>query len=177
MEEYTKVKRSTGIAAINLKEGDSLANVTFIDNEDMILITKLGMSIHFPTEEINPIGRVTAGVKAIKLIENDEVVVGLPIHKNWDSLAVFTKRGFAKKTSLQELPLQQRAGKGLLIYKPTDVTGEIIGGAMVSDEDNVLIIGNPKSICISAKDIPELSRVSVGNIMLKNSTITSVVKL
>ena len=177
LEEYTKVKRSTGIAAINLKEGDSLANVTFIDNEDMILITKLGMSIHFPTEEINPIGRVTAGVKAIKLIENDEVVVGLPIHKNWDSLAVFTKRGFAKKTSLQELPLQQRAGKGLLIYKPTDVTGEIIGGAMVSDEDNVLIIGNPKSICISAKDIPELSRVSVGNIMLKNSTITSVVKL
>ena len=177
LEEYTKVKRSTGIAAINLKEGDSLANVTFIDNEDMILITKLGMSIHFPTEEINPIGRVTAGVKAIKLIENDEVVVGLPIHKNWDSLAVFTKRGFAKKTSLQELPLQQRAGKGLLIYKPTDVTGEIIGGAMISDEDNVLIIGNPKSICISAKDIPELSRVSVGNIMLKNSTITSVVKL
>ena len=177
LEEYTKVKRSTGIAAINLKEGDSLANVTFIDNEDMILITKLGMSIHFPTEEINPIGRVTAGVKAIKLIENDEVIVGLPIHKNWDSLAVFTKRGFAKKTSLQELPLQQRAGKGLLIYKPTDVTGEIIGGAMVSDEDNVLIIGNPKSICISAKDIPELSRVSVGNIMLKNSTITSVVKL
>lgn len=177
LEEYTKVKRSTGIAAINLKEGDSLANVTFIDNEDMILITKLGMSIHFPTEEINPIGRVTAGVKAIKLIENDEVVVGLPIHKNWDSLAVFTKRGFAKKTSLQELPLQQRAGKGLLIYKPTEVTGEIIGGTMVSDEDNVLIIGNPKSICISAKDIPELSRVSVGNIMLKNSTITSVVKL
>ena len=177
LEEYTKVKRSTGIAAINLKEGDSLANVTFIDNEDMILITKLGMSIHFPTEEINPIGRVTAGVKAIKLIENDEVVVGLPIHKNWDSLAVFTRRGFAKKTSLQELPLQQRAGKGLLIYKPTEVTGEIIGGAMVSDEDNVLIIGNPKSICISAKDIPELSRVSVGNIMLKNSTITSVVKL
>ena len=177
LEEYTKVKRSTGIAAINLKEGDSLANVTFIDNEDMILITKLGMSIHFPTEEINPIGRVTAGVKAIKLIENDEVVVGLPIHKNWDSLAVFTKRGFAKKTSLQELPLQQRAGKGLLIYKPTEITGEIIGGTMVSDEDNVLIIGNPKSICISAKDIPELSRVSVGNIMLKNSTITSVVKL
>lgn len=177
LEEYMKVKRSTGIAAINIKEGDSLANVTFVKDEEIILVTKEGMSIHFSTEDINPIGRVTSGVKSIKLKENDEVIVGLPIHKNLDSIAVFTEKGFAKKTTLQELPLQQRAGKGLLIYKPTGVTGKVIGAAMVSDEDNILIIGKPKSICISSKDIPELTRVSMGNIMLKNSTITSIVKL
>lgn len=176
LEEYMKVKRSTGIAAINIKEGDSLANVTFVKDEDMVLVTKKGMSIHFPTEDINPIGRVTAGVKSIKLMDDDEVIVGLPIHREQDSIAIFTTKGFAKKTPLQELPLQQRAGKGLLIYKPTDITGEVIGAEMVSNEDNVLIVGNLTHICISAKDIPELSRVSIGNIMLKNK-ILSVVKL
>lgn len=177
LEEYMKVKRSTGIAAINIKEDDSLANVTFINEEDMIVVTKKGLSIHFPTDEIKPIGRVTAGVKAIKLIDDDEVIIGLPIHKNWDSLALFTSRGFAKKISLQDLPLQQRAGKGLTVYKPSPTTGEIIGAEMVSDEDNILICGRPNSICISAKDIPLIGRISIGNIMLKNSLITSVVKL
>lgn len=177
LEEYTKVKRSTGIAAINLKNNDSLANVTFIEKEEMIVITKNGMAIHFPTDEINPIGRVTAGVKAIKLDENDEVIAGLPINKKDDYLAIVTTRGLGKKLSLEELPLQQRAGKGVIIYKTTDTSGVIVGGGMVDDSDNLLIVGKPKSICISTKDIPKLSRTSIGNIMLKNSLISSIVKL
>ena len=177
LEEYTKVKRSTGIAAINLKNNDSLANVTFIEKEEMIVITKNGMAIHFPTDEINPIGRVTAGVKAIKLDENDEVIAGLPISKKDDCLAIVTTRGLGKKISLEELPLQQRAGKGVIIYKTTDTSGVIVGGGMVDDSDNLLIVGKPKSICISTKDIPKLSRTSIGNIMLKNSLISSIVKL
>ena len=69
LEEYTKVKRSTGIAAIKIKEGDSIANVTFVKDEDLILVTKNGIAIHFETKDINPIGRVAAGVKGIKLCE------------------------------------------------------------------------------------------------------------
>ena len=63
LAEYMKVKRSTGIAAINIKDGDELANVTFVKDEDLVLITKNGMSIYFETKDITPIGRVTAGVK------------------------------------------------------------------------------------------------------------------
>ena len=176
LEEYTSVKRSTGIAAIKLKEGDSLANVTFIDEEEMIIITKNGMSIHFPTDDINPIGRVTSGVKSIKLAEGDEVVVGLPIHKNTDTVAIFTAKGFSKKCAMDEFPYQARAGKGVVAYKPTDVTGLVVGAAMVDDEDNLLLVGKPNSICISAKDIPLLSRISMGNIMIKGN-VTSAVKL
>lgn len=176
LEEYTSVKRSTGIAAIKLKEGDSLANVTFIDEEEMIIITKNGMSIHFPTDDINPIGRVTSGVKSIKLAEGDEVVVGLPIHKNTDTVAIFTAKGFSKKCAIDEFPYQARAGKGVVAYKPTDVTGLVVGAAMVDDEDNLLLVGKPNSICISAKDIPLLSRISMGNIMIKGN-VTSAVKL
>jgi DNA gyrase subunit A len=176
LEEYTKVKRSTGIAAINIKDGDSLANVTFLNDEEVVIITRNGMAIHFPTVDIAPIGRITAGVKSIKLTDDDEVVVGLPIHKNTDLVAIFTSNGYAKKCNLEEFPFQLRGGKGVSAYKPSNITGNIIGAEMIDDNDNILLVGKPGSICISSKDIPLLSRVSIGNIMLKG-TVNSVVKL
>ena len=177
ISEYTKVKRSTGIAAINLKEGDSIANVTFVKDENIILITKKGMSIHFTTKDITPIGRVTAGVKAIKLNDEDYVIGGFPVHKTTDSIAVISEKGLGKKSPISDFTVQGRGGKGVLIYKPTSSTGDIAGAAMVSDSDNVLLVGKPNSICIAATDIPELSRTSIGNIMVKNSSVISVVKL
>ena len=176
LEEYTKTKRSTGIAAINIKEGDSLANIELMDEEDMIIITKQGQSIHFETKDIAAIGRVTAGVKAIKLAEDDEVLVGLPIKNNEDTVAVFAENGQAKKTALSEFPIQGRGGKGVVIYKANPGTGAIIGAAMVNDEDNILLIGK-NSICISAQEVPLLGRAATGNIMIKNGKISSVVKL
>ena len=172
LEEYTSVKRSTGIQAIKLKEGDSIANVTFCNEEEFIVVTKNGMSIRFETAAIAPIGRATSGVKSIKLDENDEVLIGLPIHKATDCLAVFTKTGMAKKTALDEYPIQGRGGKGLKC-----AGSEIIGAALVDDTDNILLVGMPNSICFNAKEIPQLTRVSIGNQMIKNSIIKKAVKL
>ena len=172
LDEYLQTKRATGIAAIKFKEGDSLATVTFANEEDFIIITKQGMSIHFETKDIAPIGRVTSGVKSIKLSENDEVLTGLPIKHNTDTLATFSAGGTARKTSLEEFPVQGRSGKGLKVG-----AGELVGAALISDEDNLLLIGTPNSICISATEIPLLGRTSLGNIMIKNSTIRSVIKL
>lgn len=176
LEEYTKTKRSTGIAAINIKDGDGIANIELMDEEDMIIITKKGLSIHFETKEIAAIGRVTAGVKAIKLGENDEVLVGLPIKDNKQKVAVFAEYGQAKKTEISEFPTQGRGGKGVIVYKTTPSTGEVIGAAMVNDDDNILLVGKT-SICIAATDVPELGRAAAGNIMIKNGNIKSVVKL
>lgn len=177
LEEYTKVKKSTGIAAIKIKEGDSIANVTFVKDEDLILVTKNGMSIHFATKDINPIGRVASGVKGIKLNEEDEVLVGLPVKHLTDSLGVFAKNGLGKKIPLSEISIQGRGGKGAYIYKPCEATGEVVGAALLSDEDNILLVGKPNSICIAATDVPELGRTSMGNTMVKNSKIISIVKL
>ena len=176
LEEYTKTKRSTGIQAINIKDGDSIANIELMDEEDMIIVTKSGMSIHFETKDIASIGRVTAGVKAIKLADDDEVLAGLPIRNNNDTVAVFSSLGCAKRTELSEFPLQGRGGKGVVIYKATPGTGEVIGAAMVSNEDNVLLVGKT-SICISAQDIPVLGRPATGNIMIKNGKVNSIVRL
>ena len=175
LDEYTKVKRSTGIAAIKINDGDSIANVEFINEEDILVITKNGMSIHFESKNVNPIGRVAAGVKTIKLDENDEVVVGLPIHSDNDTVAIFSTKGYGKKTSIKEFTVQGRGGKGLVIYKPSAVYGQIAGATIISDNDTILLTGQPSSICIAATDLPLLTRTSFGNIMVK-SNISSIVK-
>ena len=175
LSEYMKVKRSTGIAAINLKEGDSIANVVFAKDEEVIVITKEGMSIHFPTKDISPIGRVTAGVKAIKLAEGDYVIGGYPI-KDSTHVAVFSEKGLGKKVKISEMTIQARGGKGILIYKPNSGTGKVAGATLVKEGDNLLLVGRPNSIYISESDVPELSRTSMGNIMIKDSNILSVVK-
>jgi len=142
LEEYTKTKRGTGIAAINLKDGDSIANIELMDEEDMIIVTKQGMSIHFETKNNAAINRVTAGVKAIKLAEEDEVIIILPIKDSKATIAIFGENGNAKITNIDELPAKGRSGKGLIIYKAT-----IAGASMVTNEDNLLFIGN-HSICL-----------------------------
>ena len=176
IEEYTKTKRGTGIAAINLKDGDSIANIELMNEEDIILITKKGYSIHFETKDIAAIGRVTAGVKAIKLTDGDEVLTGLPIRNNKDTVAIFSAYGNGKKTMIDEFPIQARAGKGVSAYKVTPATGDIIGAVMINNEDNILLIGK-SSICISATDIPLLGRNTIGNLMIKNTQLNSITKL
>ena len=176
LEEYTKTKRSTGIQAINIKDGDGIANIELMDEEEMIIVTKKGLSIHFETKDIAAIGRVTAGVKAIKLGDGDEVLAGIPIRNAKSTIAVVTAHGFAKKTNVEEFPVQGRGGKGVVIYKETPGTGSLIGATAITDEDNMLLIGK-KSICISATDIPLLGRVANGNLMIKDGNLTSMVRL
>ena len=177
LEEYTKTNRNTGIAALNVKDGDEVVEIIFQDEEDMILITEQGMSIRFSTKEINPIGRVAMGVKGIKLADGDSVVAALPVHKTTDQVGIFTRNGIGKKVELKEFPIQARGGKGTIAYKPTDSAGIVVGAAMVSNEDNILICGNKTSICISAKEVPQISKQGVGNILLKNNIVSSITKI
>ena len=177
LDEYIKTKKKTGIAAISIKEGDELAAVSLIKDEQLILISKNGMAIRFDSKEISPTSRNTAGVKGINLADDDEIISAQVVRSTTDKLAVFSQSGMVKKFGLEELPVQKRAGKGLMCYKPTDSTGAVAAAALVEDADNVLIIGDKTSICIEASDIPILSRSSIGNIAIKNSKILSVSKV
>ena len=177
LDEYVKTKKKTGIAAITLKDDDELAAVSLIKDEQLILVTANGMSIKFNSNEIGATSRTTSGVKGITLAEGDSIIAALPVRNTGDQLAVFSKNGLGKKIELTELPLQKRAGKGLVCYKPTDSTGTMAAASLVSDEDNILIIGDKTSICISATEIPALGRASQGNQIIKNSHILSVSKV
>lgn len=172
ISEYMNTKKKTGIAAIKLKEGDSIANVTFLKDEELVLITKNGMSIRFETAGIAPIGRVAAGVKGIKLDANDEVIYGLPIHKESDLVAIVAENGYGKKVKLDEFPIQGRNGRGI---KCSD--NKIAGVAMVSNEDNLLVIGKTRSICISCTELPILSRTALGNMLIKDNQVLKITKI
>ena len=170
LTEYTGLKKSTGAQAIKLKDGDSIANVLFMKQEDLILISKKGMMIRFTTSDIAPIGRVTAGVRGIKLNDGDEILAGV-IVKEGQSLALINKNGTGKRCALTEFTPQGRGGKGV-----KGCGEEIAGAALVSDEDSLLLIGKPNSICIEASELPEQSRTTIGVKVAKNE-IKNVVKL
>ena len=173
LDEFKATKKTTGIQAIKFKDGDSLANVTLLNDEDVIVITKKGMSIKFETKDITPIGRVAAGVKAIKLKEGDEVLVGLPISRRHDNdLGIFTISGLGKRVRTSEIPTQNRGGVGVIISEST-----VAGAALIDDSDSLLIIGRPNSICIEAKGISVMGRTAAGVQVVNGSKIEKVIKL
>lgn len=177
LEEYIKTKKKTGIAAISIKEGDELVSVCLVKDEPMILLTKNGYGIKFSSMEIGTTSRATSGVKGITINPDDEVIAALPLRHDTDAIAIISETGLGKKFSSSELPMQKRAGKGLICYKPTNSTGFVADGALISDEDNILIIGDKSSICVSATEIPELSRASIGNQIIKNNKVKSISKV
>lgn len=179
LEEYVKTKRGTGIAAIKINDSDSIVNVAFVNEEQILVVTKNGMSIRFESKFVNPVGRIAAGVKTIKLDENDEVIAGLPIQSETDEVVIISTTGYGKKVSIKEFTLQNRAGKGIMIYRPSTAYGTVIGATILKKDDvtsKILLIGQPNSICVSSTDLSLLSRISFGNIILK-SIIKSVVKI
>lgn len=172
LSEYEKTKKTTGIIALTLKEGDSLAAVTFIEEEEMMLITKEGMAIRFATKDMPLSSRTAQGVKGMKVNDGDEVLTCLPIKHNTDNLAIVSSKGLGKQIELKEFAIQNRGGKGLSFYKEP-----IAGVALVDDTDDLLIFGDKTSIRIAAKELPVLSRTSVGNSVIKNnSKVVSISK-
>ena len=168
LDEYTKTKKRTGMAAITLREGDSLANVSLIKDEPIIIVTKQGMVIKFNSSDVSITSRATSGVKGIDLKPDDEVITGLPVRNQNDSLGLFSTGGYTKKLASNEFVTQKRGGRGVVAYKASDTSGDIAGATLISDEDSILIIGNSKSICLSATDIPTFGRQAAGNIAIKD---------
>lgn len=175
LEEYTKTNRNNGISALKVKEGDEVCDILFQDEEDLILVTELGMAIRFKTDDIAAVGRTAMGVKGMKLNDGDTIVKSMSVHKETDTLAIICSNGLGKKIELSELPVQGRNGKGVIVYKPEN-EDYIAGCALVSDDDNLLLSGSTNSICISIKDVPLTGRTAAGNILFKNR-VKSIAKL
>lgn len=172
LEEYNSLKR-TGVTAIKFKEGDELAAVTFINQEEMMLVTKNGMSIRFAAAGMPISSRTAQGVKGMNVAEDDQVITALPISNPAGYLAIVSIDGLGKRTELKEFTIQNRGGKGLSCYK-----NPIAGAELVVDDDMLLISGDKTSIVVKATELPILNRTSLGNIMLKNNEkVISIAKI
>lgn len=177
-EEYTGAKRASGIQALKFKEGDELVSVCpACDSlkQDVLIITKKGYSIRFAENSISSIGRVTSGVKAINLKDDDEIVFATLI-KDDKYLILATKEGKGKRVKLDSFNTQLRGGRGTSCMK-LDPEDEIAGAATYSSSCSLLIIGTPNTICISSDSIPEQSKLGSGVKLIEKSTIDTIIKV
>lgn len=165
LSEYDKAKR-TGVISISLREGDELADITFVDEEEVLIITKNGMIIRFSTLDMPISSRTAQGVKGIALKEEDSVFAVLPIAEKDKYLAIISDNGYGKKIKVSEFVVQKRGGRGICISKTP-----IAGALTINDEDRILIVGNASSIVIESNEVPEQSKApTLGNILIKNNT-------
>lgn len=175
--EYDNIRKG-GLAAVVLRDNDELIDVRLTDGtSDIILVTKEGMSIRFPEENVRPMGRVSQGVKGIDLNEEDSVV-GMSVCVEDAYLLVVTENGFGKRTELAEYKTQTRGGKGILTYKVTDRTGKIAGMRIVTDEDDIMLISSDGTIIrLNVQEVSILGRATQGVTLMRMADEVNVVSV
>ncbi len=136
---YSNV-RSTGINAINIIEGDRLIDAKLTDgSNDVILATKKGMAIHFQESDVREMGRVSQGVRGIKLGKDDELV-GLVVVRRDGTLLTVTDRGMGKRSKITDYRVQRRGGKGLINLRITAKTGDVVAVKEVVGDDEIMLV-------------------------------------
>ncbi len=181
LNEYSNI-RKTGIQSITLKDEDEIIDVRITNGQnDIVLVSKSGLSIRFKEEEVRSCGRTSMGVKGMNLGKDDFVIGMEPIANENGYILAITENGFGKRTEIDEYRAQSRAGKGILTYKTTEKTGHIIGIKIVDDDDDIMIItGTGVIIRIHAKDISVLGRNTQGVTLMRTSEggkVVSIAKL
>ena len=169
--EYNSA-RKTGLQAITLREDDEVINVRLTDGQDnIVLVTRQGMSITFDEKDVRPMGRVSQGVIGMKLDENDYVIGMESIITNSNrTLLAITENGFGKRTELDEYKVQTRGGKGVMTYKVTPKTGEIVGIRIVEETDDVMLITDTGVIIrLNVSNISILGRVTQGVTLMRTN--------
>lgn len=157
---------------INLKDDDELIDVRLTDGEDnLVLVTKKGLCITFEEKDVRSVGRVSQGVIGIRLDDGDEVIGMEPIIAGGKgTLLAITENGFGKRTELEEYRVQNRGGRGLITYKITPKTGNIVGIRVVSGEEDVMLITDSGTIIrINVSEINVLGRSTQGVTLMRTN--------
>ena len=171
LSEFNNVRKS-GLIAINLKEEDALIDVKLTDGEDnVVLVTKKGMSITFDEKDVRPMGRAATGVIGIKLADDDSVI-GMEsiITGSKATLLSITENGFGKRTELDEYRVQTRGGRGVMTYKVTPKTGNIVGIRIAGEDEDVMLITDTGTIIrLHISEISILGRVTQGVTLMRTN--------
>ncbi|HEY0070740.1 MAG TPA: DNA gyrase subunit A [Chloroflexia bacterium] len=168
LTDYSSV-RSTGIIALNLEPGDSLAAARLSHgNSDVLVATRKGQAIRFAETDVRSMGRATAGVSAIRLAKGDEVVsmdVVRPDSKA--SLLIVSNKGIGKRTLVKGFPRQGRAGGGVRSMTLTDKSGEVAIARMVFPDDDLVVISTSGQVIrMFADSIPHKQRPAQGVVIM-----------
>ncbi|MBM48974.1 MAG: DNA gyrase subunit A [Roseibacillus sp.] len=155
--------RKDGIIAIKLEETNELIDVRLTSgSNEIVLVTRNGLSLRFLEEQARPMGRNAAGVAGIKPVGGD-VLVGLALVSDQSTLLVASENGIGKRTSFAEYRGQSRGGKGIITMKVTEKTGAVVGAVAVEEEDELMLMTTGgQSIRIRCSEIRETGRNAQG---------------
>ncbi len=178
-EQYHNV-RNSGLIAINLDEGDELKwiRMTSGDNE-VVISTSQGQAIRFHERDARPMGRVSRGVRGIRL-RTDDHVIGMDIVAERSSVFVISKYGYGKRTKVSQFTPHARGGVGIRSAVVNAKTGELIGVKTLSDDDTqevILISKNGQTIRLGLKGTPALGRATQGVRIMRMNDGDEVVSL
>lgn len=185
--KYGKIKRTplydfrnvrkNGLRAITLAEGDEIAAAHLTEGDSSIIIaTHLGMAIHFSEDKIRSMGRLTAGVRAIKLREDDYIVGAAKVYSDDMRILTVTDKGYGRLSALSDYRMQNRGGNGLKNYKIRDDRGYVCGIRSIQTDDDVILISTDGVIIrIRANDLRVMRRTGLGVRVMKLSDEDRVV--
>jgi DNA gyrase subunit A len=157
--------RAGGVRAINLEEGDKLISVRLTSgNDDILLGTKLGLSIRFHEEEARAMGRVATGVWGIRLREGDDVISMETLPEGVQtSILTVTENGYGKRTALSEYRKQGRGGQGVITIQATERNGNVVAALQVQEDEEVMLMtAGGKTVRLAARDIRVIGRNTQG---------------
>lgn len=185
--KYGKIKRTplydfrnvrkNGLRAITLAEGDEIAAAHLTEGDSSIIIaTHLGMAIHFSEDKIRSMGRLAAGVRAIKLREDDYIVGAAKVYSDDMRILTVTDKGYGRLSALSDYRIQNRGGNGLKNYKIRDDRGYVCGIRSIQTDDDVILISTDGVIIrIRANDLRVMRRTGLGVRVMKLSEEDRVV--
>lgn len=185
--KYGKIKRTplydfrnvrkNGLRAITLAEGDEIAAAHLTEGDSSIIVaTHLGMAIHFGEDKIRSMGRLAAGVRAIKLREDDYIVGAAKVYSDDMRILTVTDKGYGRLSALSDYRMQNRGGNGLKNYKIRDDRGYVCGIRSIQADDDVILISTDGVIIrIRANDLRVMRRTGLGVRVMKLSDEDRVV--
>lgn len=185
--KYGKIKRTplydfrnvrkNGLRAITLAEGDEIAAAHLTEGDSSIIVaTHLGMAIHFSEDKIRSMGRLAAGVRAIKLREDDYIVGAAKVYSDDMRILTVTDKGYGRLSALSDYRMQNRGGNGLKNYKIRDDRGYVCGIRSIKADDDVILISTDGVIIrIRANDLRVMRRTGLGVRVMKLSDEDRVV--
>lgn len=184
LKEYSR-PRANGVIAINIVEGDEVVDVRLTNGDnELILANRNGRAVRFDERAIRPMGRVSTGVRGMKIDDDDDAVVGMIVVKDAEkeTVMVVSEDGYGKRSDVEDYRKTNRGGKGVKTMSITEKTGRLVAIKNVTDDNDLMII-NKSGIVIrlAVAEVRVMGRATQGvrliNLAKKNDVIASVCKV
>jgi DNA gyrase subunit A len=157
--------RQGGVIAVKLREGDEVTSALLVDeSDDVLLISRHGMSLRFTATDdaLRPMGRSTEGVKGMAFRGDDSLLSASVVHDE-GFVFVVTEGGYAKRTDVDQYRVQSRGGLGIKVAKLHDDRGDLAGGLIVGEDDEVLVVlASGKVVRSAVAEVPAKGRDTMG---------------